>query len=362
MYDIVIVGSGPAGSTFAARLPKKYKILLLDKRQLDQEEGRIEKCCGGLIAPDAQHMLAKMGKGIPKNILTGPQIFTVKTLDFDNNLERYYQRHYINVDRQKFDRWLIEDIGDNVTCLYGASFKTIGRCDEGYKIKFTYNNRTQVVKTRFIVGADGARSRVRDYVQPNYGEANRPRVYTAIEEWFPLTSSMPYFISIFDQQITDFYSWIIPKEDAFVLGSAIPRGEDANGKFRTLKKYLTQYGIKTKEPIKRQGALINRPMGLHQICTGSRGLFLIGEAAGLISPSSSEGISYAFRSALALADAFKTEENNIQERYKKCISRLYANILLKEIKSPVMYDPVLRKAVMKTGVLAMKVVEEINGK
>jgi flavin-dependent dehydrogenase len=65
MYDIAIIGAGPAGSTLARLLVESYKILLVDKRPLDENpEGNFPgKCCGGLLAPDAQAMLLKMGLG-----------------------------------------------------------------------------------------------------------------------------------------------------------------------------------------------------------------------------------------------------------------------------------------------------------
>ncbi len=34
MYDIAIIGAGPAGATFARLIGTKYKVLLLDKREL----------------------------------------------------------------------------------------------------------------------------------------------------------------------------------------------------------------------------------------------------------------------------------------------------------------------------------------
>jgi flavin-dependent dehydrogenase len=109
MYDIAIIGSGPAGVNLARLIGNKYKILLLDKRGLDQEKFQIsdEKCCGGLLAPDAQKIIAKLCLGIPKNILVNPQLFAVRAIDLTNNLDRLYQRFYINLDRKKFDKWLI---------------------------------------------------------------------------------------------------------------------------------------------------------------------------------------------------------------------------------------------------------------
>jgi geranylgeranyl reductase len=37
MYDVAIVGSGPAGANLARLIANKYKVLLLDKRDLGNE-------------------------------------------------------------------------------------------------------------------------------------------------------------------------------------------------------------------------------------------------------------------------------------------------------------------------------------
>jgi 2-polyprenyl-6-methoxyphenol hydroxylase-like FAD-dependent oxidoreductase len=95
MYDIAIIGLGPAGATLARLLDKKYKIIAIDKRNADAG-----KCCGGLLSPDAQKILAQFDICLPKEVLADPQIFSVKTIDLDNGLEQYYQRFYLNCGRR----------------------------------------------------------------------------------------------------------------------------------------------------------------------------------------------------------------------------------------------------------------------
>jgi hypothetical protein len=109
MYDVAIIGAGPAGATLARLIGNQYKVLLIEKRRLpDQSDGfSAIKCCGGLLAPDAQMMLSKLGLGLPKSVLEDPQLFVVKSMDLRQGLERYYQRHYINMNRKKFDSWLL---------------------------------------------------------------------------------------------------------------------------------------------------------------------------------------------------------------------------------------------------------------
>ena len=41
MYDIAIIGSGPAGANLARLIGEKYKILLIDKRDLENKNPKI---------------------------------------------------------------------------------------------------------------------------------------------------------------------------------------------------------------------------------------------------------------------------------------------------------------------------------
>ena len=94
MYDVAIIGGGPAGTTLARLIGEKYRVLLVDKRKLinSPESSLSRKCCGGLLAPDAQGMLSKMGLGLPKSVLVDPQLFVVRAINVRQHMQRYYQR------------------------------------------------------------------------------------------------------------------------------------------------------------------------------------------------------------------------------------------------------------------------------
>ncbi len=350
MYDIVIVGGGPAGATLARLLKKVYKILLLDKRLFNHKDRQIVKCCGGLLAPDAQKVIAQLGLGVPKETLVGPQLFTVRTLDFDNRIERYYQRHYINVDREEFDQWLVDLIPQNVNKEFGTVFKNYEKKSDGsIDVIYSKGSSQYKVNTKCLVGADGGASLIRKKL---IGK-DQIEKYASIQEWYRIKPAMPYFTTIFDSEITDFYSWTIPKEECVIVGSAIPFRDKVNEKFQLLKEKLMNKGFKLGELEHREGAYILRPTSVKNLALGEKNIFLLGESAGFISPSSAEGFSYAMRSAIALSDALNNCSSNVIKNYHHNCKKLRANIMLKNMKSPFMYHTLLRKAVMKTGVLSM---------
>jgi len=185
-------------------------------------------------------------------------------------------------------------------------------------------------------------------------KSSSPKKYFAIQEWVEAGSSLPYFTSIFDREISDFYSWTIPKNDYLVIGAALQPRAKASEMFKLLKERLRSKGIQFGKTVRREGAFILRPMKTSHLFTGKGRIAFVGEAAGWISPSSAEGISYAFRSARALAEALLAAPDGFERCYRKKTRPLRRNIFLKILKSHFIFNPTLRKAVMNSGLQSVE--------
>lgn len=352
-YDIAIIGAGPAGCTLARLLDKKYKVFLLDKRDLSgEDESGLSKCCGGLLAPDAQKTLGKMGLAVPASILVDPQLFLVRVIDFDNNIERYYQRFYFNMDRLAFDLWLADSIPEHVDIASGCTFKSCAAAGDGVEFSFSFGGKQFRERAKIIIGADGAHSLVRSSL---FAEKDISADYVAVQEWFETDNSTPWYGAIFDKTITDFYSWTISKGNVLMIGSALKKDHLALDRYKMLKMRLRDNGLVYGKKIKREGAFIMRPVKGSYIFTGDETCALVGEAAGFISPSSAEGISYALESACLLSSALNEGLEGFQRRYGKAVSGLKRNIAGKNLKKIAMYNPFIRGLIMKTGLKATDV-------
>jgi geranylgeranyl reductase len=353
-YDIAIIGAGPAGATLARLLDKSYKILLMDRRDLlEPLEEKRSKCCGGLLAPDAQEILGKMGLAVPASVLVDPQLFLVRTIDLDNRLERYYQRFYLNMDRKRFDEWMVSLVPDNVDLALGCRFTSLAEAKEGYQFAFIHGNRIYTETAKVIVGADGAWSNVRRQV---YHGMDTARKYIAIQEWYASDEGIPFYGAIFDRETTDFYSWIISKDGYMILGSALEPSRHADERFKGLKSKLKDYGFRFDKPIRREGCYLLRPSMGKGFVIGNDNVALVGEAGGFISPSSAEGISYAIKSAIALAGSLNDGIEGFGKRYWAALRPLRSNILLKQLKSPAMYNKGLRRLIMGSGIKSSRLI------
>ena len=345
VYDITVVGAGPAGSIFVSEIAKarpELKILIIDGQQLTSA-----KPCGGLLAPDAQKLLAKFDLVLPKSILEDPQIFAVQTIDVDQKLVRYYQRHYLNMDRYAFDQWLLSLIPSHIDVLKGRCGK-IKKDGDLFNVLIKLSNAEMQVTSRMIVGADGGGSTVRrTFFKPMRVQ------YVAIQQWFKFNDQrLPYYSCVFDSKTSESCSWTIHKGDHIIFGGAFKR-KGCRKAFDTQKSRLEEFlGNSFGDAIKTEACLVSSPRKAKDFCTGKENIFLLGEAAGFISSSSFEGLSSAMFSGKMLADAFELggSYSDIQRRYKKSTRGLKCKLLLKSVKRIFLYNPFTRWIIMKSGI------------
>lgn len=349
IYDIAVVGAGPAGAIFVKELAKARPELTIVL--IDGQSQSLAKPCGGLLAPDAQKLLARFDLVLPKSVLEDPQIFAVETIDIDQKLIRYYQRHYLNMDRYAFDSWLLSLVPPHVTTVK-ARCKEIKKGKDAYELSVSQNGAHLHICARTVVGADGGGSIVRrTFFSPMKVQ------YVAIQQWFENNGQrLPYYSCIFDKKTSDSCSWTIHKGSHVIFGGAFNR-KGCRASFDEQKSRLEKFlGNSFGDAVKTEACLVSSPRSMKDFCTGSEGVFLLGEAAGFISASSFEGLSSAMYSGKLLADAFAQAKSfdDAQTLYRKSTRSLKLKLRAKAVKRALLCSPFIRKAIMKSGIQSIK--------
>ncbi len=284
-FDVIVVGGGPSGATAAHDLARAgHKVMLLDKA------GRI-KPCGGAVPP---RLLKDFD--IPQSLLVAHAKSARIIAPSNKKVIMPVGDGYVGmVDRDTFDEWLRNRAAD------AGATRVTGKCeavDDSAEIvtlsfKSDRSSDVQTVTARAVIGADGARSSVAKQCLPNaervpcvfaYHEVVEvPDEYTADYEE---TRCDVYYQGHLSP---DFYAWIFPhgKTASIGLGSA-DKGFPLRETTRLMREQTGLAGWKT---IRKEGAPI--PLKPLKRWDNGRNVVVAGDAAGVVAPSSGEGIYYA---------------------------------------------------------------------
>jgi geranylgeranyl reductase len=324
----VIVGAGVAGCTAALCLQAGTRALLVDRVRPGSE-----RCCGVLLASDAQAALASLGLKLPDDLRVRPEPQLVRVHDLDSGRQQSYRRNYINVDRARFDAWLLDLAKEHAEVSLQTSF--VGSSADGVLLR--RKDQTVTVHTRLLIGADGANSKVR---RQCFAEHPGPSTMLALQARLAQGEPLKTHVVVFARALTSFYAWAIPKAETVLIGCAFEEKDGAGDRFeRILAWYGEAVGLDGKV-LERSARRLSRPRVRSDFFPGRGNVLLAGEAAGLVSPSSGEGISFALSSGAAVGRAaVATVPDRAYERSFRHLSR---RAMAKTLKAGVIYSPRLR--------------------
>jgi geranylgeranyl reductase len=288
MFDVVVVGGGPSGATAAMDLARAgKKVAMLDR------DGRI-KPCGGAIPP---RLIADFS--IPSSQIVA-RINTARMVSpSGRHVDIAIEGGFVGmVDREDFDEFLrLRAVGQGAQRVTGTYLR-IERSSAGTEV--IYRDKASGAEgrllTRLIIGADGARSNVAKTEVKGGGEIPYVIAYHEIVK-APLAkaaANADYDPTrcdvIYDGRISpDFYGWVFPhgKHASIGMGTGMDGVDlkDATAKLRA------QAGLTGCETLRREGAPI--PLRPLDVWDNGRDVVLAGDAAGVVAPSSGEGIYYA---------------------------------------------------------------------
>jgi flavin-dependent dehydrogenase len=163
MYDVVVVGAGPAGVAAAKRCVEAgLSTLVLDKRTFPRR-----KACDGLMGPIAIELIeAEFGK-IPRSVLAEPPYITAIETIVHGIGSFLFEDSSPLLWRRDLDHWLVQQLRANdVDLREGQQFVGLRRLNGHYRLRVEVDSEVELIETKFVIGADGVVSRVRGSIFP----------------------------------------------------------------------------------------------------------------------------------------------------------------------------------------------------
>lgn len=292
MYDVIVIGAGPAGSITAKKCAELgLKTLLLERKSLPRDK----LCSGMVIGQMAREIIQEEFGPIPDEVLTTPHHLLGYMLHAPGVESKPVAQEMSYAWRRDLDFWMTQqarqagaEVRDKakVTSVEPRGDQCLVKLDG------------EAVEAKFVIGADGTKSAVRKLLNPGLelayriayrecyrGELALDRNYFHL--FFPLSRPRPRFD--------------LNYKGAFFL---------LEGSIKELSHEITQslspYGFsRAQKPLWKDGCL-SRAQSKAGLFAGSfipakGNILLVGDAAMLQLPVTGEGIGMALNSGLLAA-------------------------------------------------------------
>ncbi|NWF96977.1 MAG: geranylgeranyl reductase family protein [Candidatus Thorarchaeota archaeon] len=306
VYDLLVIGAGPAGSVCAMHAAKAgLKVLLVDKAKFPRF-----KSCGGALSKRTHRQLGPKAKlGVNCNadglVVWSPGL---KAADYEepNCLDL--------VVRTEWDHKVLMDAADSgAEVLEATMAKTVSKNGDKYKVSLSSGNQ---VSCRYLVIGDGAG--LRSYKKSLGFQQPYDHMARTVCAEIPLDDSIidetlgtRRKIHIFFGVVPRGYGWLFPKRGHLNVGIGFGNASAPSlTQFEVFDRFVTQLKEKKMVPSDCDfSCRVAHPIPFKKPFEpiGSDSALLIGDAGGFVSPVTGEGLYYGTASGLHAAQAISAQ-------------------------------------------------------
>jgi len=286
IWDAIVAGAGPAGCAAAYDLAiAGREVLLLDRAEFPRQKA----CAGGLTLKAVKALRYSIEPVVRQQI----SYMRVERDTYRSIVLRRRFPYCVMTVRQELDDYCFRQ-----TLAAGAKFQRIrgvtAITEDSTGVTVAADG--QALKARFLIGADGVHSQVRQLTGGGTGWFWRA---FALEATVPVTNASGQELVFDFAPVRDGYGWIFPKGDHINIGLYSYANDEKIDRARLAAYIRRRCGDASATSVIGQYAGFGAAR--HEIVATR--IFLAGDAGGFVDPLTGEGIYFAIASGQAAAAA-----------------------------------------------------------
>lgn len=320
MYDVIVVGAGPAGCTAAKILAESgCKVLLTEKFKLP----RYKSCSGQLIEKTLKLTREYFGSSVPGSVTCSPSENRGMVFTDDKGSVSRFEQSGLNVWRGSFDNWLAE-----LAVKAGAELRdetsAVAAEDNGSEVSMTLKGRgAYTERTRYVIDCEGAVGALKAKLTG----AKTPYILTyQTFNQGKIELDHHYFYAFLQSELSEYDAWFNVKDDMLVLGVAVKNKSKVGDCYAKFISYMEQnHGLNIDKQLNIDRWIMPHIRPGCAVDYGVGNVLFAGETAGFLNPMG-EGVSAAMESgyhaAVAVINNFGNSES-VRSDYKNGAAALH---------------------------------------
>lgn len=320
MYDVIVIGAGPAGCTAAKVLAEKgLRTLLVERCRLP----RYKSCSGQLIQKTLNLVQTYVGETVPASVTCAPSENRGMMLTDSKGQSFRFEQSGLNVWRSDFDAWLADKASQAGAEIREQTAALSCSQQEEWISVALKGQSAYTQQARYVIDCEGVTGTLKRKLL-----SRRPQYITTYQTFNQGSIDLDprFFYAYLQPELSEYDAWFNVKDHQLVLGVAVQNRRYIQAYYARFLAYMEQrHHLRIEKQHKADPWLMPRVLPGCAIDYGVGRVLFAGEIAGFLNPMG-EGISAGMESGHRAANAIIRHFDHpamVMEAYKEHTQELH---------------------------------------